>query len=1208
MCRAPAPASLSVMTPNIERRVPDTSREPYPIKGSRQWSCILPCLCIFSLAWGSPSARVNQAKHSLPPAQLTDIRTLLEAGAREEAERWASEWLASIDSERGGASAEIALALDAYVEALCANGRGAAPKTRKLAERAVHIRRTRSDPPLDLALSEANLADVLVESGLYIEGARQHQRALALREQFEADPADVAASLSRLGRALMLAEQFQQAKQILQRGLEILEPIPGVEAQLATVLERLTAVFLQLGEVKQARASFERARVLRPVSWTEHPDAVLTLNVLGDVEWFEGSLRGAERAYVQALDLAKRRLREDHPTMALTLRNLASASAALGDLPRARDLRERALQLAERTLSPTHPEVAGYLNDLANSLRVDGDYSRARPLRERALHITEQYFGGDNPRPATFLNNLAVLHQSLGDLDSAIRLQTRAIEIWQRHLSADHAFVGRALGILAAMRRDQQQEVVALALYERALTIQKRSLGPTHQEIARTMAELGALLRRMGRTDRADRLLTEAIDMWGLLGAPDDPNLARARAALGLLQMDRAPMPLAHRTLQQALQAHERIFGPSHPETAIVRSHLAEVELALAKRSSALSSTLRAETDGRAHLQLTIRDLPERVALKYAATRPRGLDTALSILATGEATGAEPDRVFDQVVQSRAAVLDEIAGRQRATDNEGPELRQLRASLASARQRLANIVIRGPESMELDRYNALVDRARQQKEEAERALAARSTSFRDELARSRIGWSEIRPQLAAGVALVAFVRYEQRVVETTPLSRDAKGSRGPSAASVTKLRSVPSYLAFVARSDGRGVSVFPLGDAETLDQLIAAWRREVARGVVEPGRSLTEADRAYRAVAGVLRQRIWDPLTPALLGAERVLVVPDGALNVVSLAALPVGPTAFLVEQGPVIHYLSAERDLLLGTGLAHTSGQGLLALGNPAFDDVPLSGNGSNQNVSSAEAAPRREVALRAPASSCGSALTARFQALDATSREVRDLSTLWSDSSTPGHEASRVLLGRDASEGAFKQEAHRYRVLHLATHGFFLGDACSSGLAGTRGVGESATTQREPVAIRSDNPLLLSGLVLAGANRRAAAQQDEDDGILTAEEVASLDLEGVEWAVLSACDTGVGEVKAGEGVFGLRRAFQIAGARTVVMSLWAVDDQSARSWMQSLYEGRLQKRLSTADAIRAASLTVLQGRRSRGESTHPFYWAAFVAAGDWR
>jgi CHAT domain-containing protein len=143
-------------------------------------------------------------------------------------------------------------------------------------------------------------------------------------------------------------------------------------------------------------------------------------------------------------------------------------------------------------------------------------------------------------------------------------------------------------------------------------------------------------------------------------------------------------------------------------------------------------------------------------------------------------------------------------------------------------------------------------------------------------------------------------------------------------------------------------------------------------------------------------------------------------------------------------------------------------------------------------------------------------------------------------------------------------------------------------------------------ENPLLLAGLALAGANQRRSSKAEQDDGILTAEEIAGLNLQGTEWAVLSACDTGLGEIRAGEGVFGLRRAFQVAGARTVIMTLWSVEDRSAMQWMRALYEGRLRRGLTTADAVRDASLT--RQRRAHGESDHPFHWAGFVASGDWR
>src|SRR6185503_11897454 len=165
----------------------------------------------------------------------------------------------------------------------------------------------------------------------------------------------------------------------------------------------------------------------------------------------------------------------------------------------------------------------------------------------------------------------------------------------------------------------------------------------------------------------------------------------------------------------------------------------------------------------------------------------------------------------------------------------------------------------------------------------------------------------------------------------------------------------------------------------------------------------------------------------------------------------------------------------------------------------------------------------------------------------------------------------GGGASESAFRSLAPGRRVIHLATHGFFLEHGC----AGTRGA-------------RPEAP-------------------DAESGLLTAEEIASVDLRGVEWAILSACGSSLGSVEAGEGVLGLRRSFEIAGARSLITSLWTLDDHTTREWIHALYEARL-KGASTAGAVREADLAVLRARRRAGLSDHPYYWAPFVAAGDWR
>jgi CHAT domain-containing protein len=227
------------------------------------------------------------------------------------------------------------------------------------------------------------------------------------------------------------------------------------------------------------------------------------------------------------------------------------------------------------------------------------------------------------------------------------------------------------------------------------------------------------------------------------------------------------------------------------------------------------------------------------------------------------------------------------------------------------------------------------------------------------------------------------------------------------------------------------------------------------------------------------------------------------------------------------------------------------------------------------------------------------RFGALPGALDEAASVTQAWT---AAGAGAVDQLTGDRASETEFKRLAPGRSVIHLATHGFVLGDAC-------RGEGRQSldllldtSAAEEPV----ENPLLRSGLALAGANARVAGS-GADDGILTADEVAALDLQGVDWAVLSACNTGIGRLQDGEGVMGLRRAFQVAGVKTLIISLWPVDDDSTKELMTTLYQQRFGQRQDVAGALRVAGLQLLERRRAVGQSTHPFFWGPFVAAGSW-
>jgi CHAT domain-containing protein len=481
--------------------------------------------------------------------------------------------------------------------------------------------------------------------------------------------------------------------------------------------------------------------------------------------------------------------------------------------------------------------------------------------------------------------------------------------------------------------------------------------------------------------------------------------------------------------------------------------------------------------------------------------------------------------------------------------------------------------------------------ARSRKERAEQELARHSAEQRRRVASREVGLASVRAALPPGSALVSFVEFE-RVA-------GASGDVERGSAADTPGR---HCAAFVLKNAEGSASFISLGPADDIDTLVARWQESAGENPQLDREGRDAAETRYRRAGTELRKKIWDPLTRALAGSRFVFVVPDGALHLVNLATLPVSDERYLIETGPLVHYLSAERDLALQTRKQYARA-GALILGGPNADAEP---SGSPPVMELAQSGiSATQGARRSQPAGCESFRSMRFEPLSGAMSEAAEVGALLKDTT-----GVVELTGSAATESSFKRLAPGQRLIHLATHGFFLQDQCASAVHGsgdtpapTRGPGQAVRP------ITGDNPLLLSGLILAGANRRSEAMvaAGGEDGVLTAEEVGSLDLSGVEWAVLSACETGIGKVRAGEGILGLRRAFEVAGAGTLITSLWRVEDEATRVWMKNLYRARLSGK-STIEAVSDASLSMLQQSRSKNRTTHPFYWGGFVAAGDWR
>jgi CHAT domain-containing protein/tetratricopeptide (TPR) repeat protein len=1085
-----------------------------------------------------------------------------------------------VEGKVGADTLALARALDLLVEAQLKNGRADTLATLNLAERVVRLKEQhlgRAHP--ELAISLHNLGTAHARRGEFSVAVRLHERGLMVRSAAaQADDPGVADSLDQLALALIHLEKFSEAKRSLDQSRRIRE-IRSIESPLALAgtLELVGMLERYSGDYPAAVAPTERALEIRSRLAPDHPDGVLTLELRGDIFLLTGDIDSAQRTWSSALALGERTLGPDHSTIVQVLRRLGFAAFAQGNLSESRQRDERALRIAESVLAPCDPELVRVLLGLANSLASGGDYSRAQKLYERGLATIQKCkrTGADvsTDDHATTVYNMAMLARDLGDLAEADRLYVSAVQIWSNGLGPNHPFVAHGLDALSEVVAARGQLDRAQALHQRALAIRRSRLGPEHPLVGWTLTSLAGTVADMGDLSRAVRYTDQAIAIYKKSGSSDEPDhFARVLELRGTLETRLGNFEAARASLTEALAERERIFGATHPLAAETRTALARVDFARGAFVVALAAALDAEQAGRDHLRFTVRYLPERQAMLFAVERPRGLDLALSIVAAGRVADASP--IFESVVQSRGVILDELAARARLTTAD-PASSALNATLVSSRQRFANLMLRSLQGRDVV-PRELLDQARQQKEDAERAMAERSAGARADLERARVGLDDVRGALPEGSALVSFVRYDRTVISKV-------GER-------TAIRTVPSYIAFVMRSDSSAVAAIPLGAAMTIDEAVNAWREQAAGRRLGESGDAGAAEGAYRKAGTALRRQIWDPVAAHLGAATLVLIAPDGALNLVGFATLPSGASGYLVEQPRTIHYVSTERDLIPTERAASTAG--LLAVGGASFDLRPAQ----------SQSAPRPAVGVLR--SGCGSLKSAHFDDLPGTREEVADIARVWRRG---GFAQSMILTGRGATETAVKRAVVGRQVVHLATHGFFLGSDCDGAPAGTRAVG-GLTSSRSGAPEQTENPLLLSGLALSGANNHIAATSPADDGILTAEEVASLNLQRTDWVVLSACDTGIGEVRPGEGVFGLRRAFQIAGARTVIMSLWSIDDQAAREWMRALYQDHFERHLNTAEAMREASLSVLRARRARGESTHPFYWGAFVAVGDWR
>lgn len=813
----------------------------------------------------------------------------------------------------------------------------------------------------------------------------------------------------------------------------------------------------------------------------------------------------ARTLFERALAIVERARGPDDPLVGVLTFELAGNAIEARDDARAESLYQRAVAFFERS-GADHPYAAMARSRLALLIEHAGDGPKAEALLRQATAVIEKTLGTDHPWFVACLTTAGNLRADAGDLDAAESIERRALAILEKNEDTESARYAGLLINLGDVYRRKEDLDRAQALFERALAITERLEGPESFHVSIDYQNLGIVAREKKDLTKAVEYDTRALMIRARLVGSDHPDVAPLLNNLANVQHSMGDDRAALATYFRALDIWEKTRGPYFAGTLNVVGNIARTYASAGDFEHAVRFQRRVDELIEAQLALNLAAGSERQKLAFANSVSNRTDRTIS-LSLNEARGDSEAGALAALVllQRKGRVLDAMtdtfaAVRQRMDPADQDLLDELRAATA----RLAQLALRTIEVPNAGDVRAAITEAEAVKERLEADLSARSADFRAEL--QPITLEAVQAAMPENAALLEFAVFRP----FNPRAERNADASGP-----------PHYAAYVVRKHGIPVGR-DLGDAKTIDEMIAALRQ----GLRDPARSDVK-DRARR-----VDERVMRPLRAFVGDATRLLISPDGELNLVPFEAFADEDGRYLVERY-AMSYLTSGRDLLRLQARSSKESASVVIVADPLFGE---------------------------PATA-----SEYFARLPGTRAEARAIDALFPDAT--------LLTGSLATKAAV-ENLQAPRILHIASHGFFL---------------------QRPV----ENPLLRSGVALAGANVKQGPQAD---GILTALEASALNLWGTKLVTLSACDSGVGEVRNGEGVYGLRRAFVLAGSETLVMSLWPVGDAISRETMVAYYTG-LRDGLGRGDALRQAELAMLK----RTGRQHPFYWASFIQSGEW-
>ena len=977
---------------------------------------------------------------------------------------------------------------------------------------------------------------------------------------------------------------YAKAEEYYLRALNVLRNVLGENHKhVIFLLEDLGMLYGRIGEYSKAVFYYlQSAEVIKVLYGENSEEYAEELRTIGTSYFQDEDYLKAEQYYIKTAEICKNIYGENNLYYVGTLANLAMVYNRRAEYSKAELLYQNYRSFLERS-GDNGEKLLGALNALGNLYVNMGDYNSAEPCFIKAIDLAKTTLGEDHPYYIGFVSNLGNLYRMMGQYSRAESYFLQAIQIAVTIYSENHPNYAMILGAYAQLFRDMGDYSKAETHFQKAVEIFRNSLGEQSHSYALTLNNLGVVFWKEGNPDLARKYYSRAAEILKEIFGENHPEYAHSVNNIGVTYEMQGDYENAKKYYLQALNVRKFLLGEEHADYACslhnmgsIYEHLEDYSTAekyyidaikireKAQEYDSNSITFLADLCG-LYVKQRKYNIAEPYFMRIDSIDKNRYTQSLDFMTEKQRElywntikdrfiKTYPDYTYryypqhpsissfgyDNELFTKGLLLNSTNAISLSIHSSGDSLLIDNFNrLKTLKGRIVALQEKNPQSPSIAFYQNQAD-------SLEKEITKSSAAYRENQAMWHITWDSVRNHLKKGQVTIEYM--------VAPLNEDST-----------------MYCALLLRQNSNYPELIPLFEEKEVQTLISASTEN----------QIYNSNAAGQQISSL----VWSKVQPYIKKGETIYFAPAGLLHQLAIEALPFDSTHTMSDVYNIVR-LSSTREIVLNKSSDnHTTAT--------LYGGIQYNMEAEELLAESESYSAKNLLASRSIESDTLNRGSVKY--LAGTKKEVENINRMLQDN----HLQVQLFTSTAANEESFKALSGTHQnILHVATHGFFWSDSIAQKkdffAERMMRMGDDAPAKKVI------DPLNRCGLLFAGANLALQGHSNElpegvQDGILTAKEISLLDLRDADLVVLSACETGKGEI-TGDGVFGLQRAFKQAGVQTIIMSLWPVNDAATQMLMTEFYRNWITTHQSKREAFRNAQNAV------RAQYKEPVYWAGFV------